>query len=373
MESGFLAEKEVHRIRPLWEKVFTEDSKAFTDYYFENRAEHNLVFTREDGEQIVSMLHLVPYLTGDLEPVCYIVGVATDEAYRRKGLMGSLMEEALHFLWEEGHTFTYLMPANPAYYTPYQFVYIYDKPEWKLNETCLPAKYLDKAALQETGFHLLVKEKGNLRIRTAGKNDMESVAEFANTYLKRHADCYMYRNRRYYSVLKQELIAENGNLFLIEKNECLCGILAYTKEKEKPGLQEVMLSDELASCELVLTTEKKPAIMGRVINAEEWLNCLECREKLDVLLRINDDKIDENNGIYRLHCQSGGGKLRCKKVKEEQGAMCQVSIEALTSFCFGYEKAKNCFTITEGFEKETLIKSLEQIKVKERIFINEIV
>jgi predicted acetyltransferase len=92
MEKKFLAEKEVHRIRPLWETVFAEDSKEFTDYYFAHKAEQNLVFIREVEGTPVSMLHLTPYLTGELEPVCYIVGVATDEKFRRQGLMAELLK-----------------------------------------------------------------------------------------------------------------------------------------------------------------------------------------------------------------------------------------------------------------------------------------
>ncbi|MBQ3517191.1 MAG: GNAT family N-acetyltransferase, partial [Lachnospiraceae bacterium] len=167
MEKGFLAEKEVHNVRPLWEKVFAEDSKEFTEYYFANKAERNLVFIRTDEEKIVSMLHLTPFLTGRMEPVCYIVGVATEEQYRRQGLMADLLKEALQFMWEEGQPFTFLMPANPAYYTPFQFTYVYDKPVWKLNEAVLPLHYMETAAKYEAEFHLVVKGKGSLQIKVA--------------------------------------------------------------------------------------------------------------------------------------------------------------------------------------------------------------
>ena len=171
MNSGFLAEKEVHSIRPLWEQVFAEDSKAFTEYYFGNKAERNLVFTRMEGEDIVSMLHLAPYMTGRMESVCYIVGVATKEAYRRQGLMADMMKEALQFMRAEGQPFTFLMPANPAYYLPFQFTYIYDKPAWKINESVLPTRYLDAGAQYNAEFHLVVKDKGTLQMKAVKEAD----------------------------------------------------------------------------------------------------------------------------------------------------------------------------------------------------------
>lgn len=396
MDSGFLAEKEVHRIRPLWEKVFAEDSQAFTDYYFANKAERNLTFIRLDGEQIVSMLHLTPYMTGCMEPVCYIVGVATEETYRRQGLMTDMMREALQFMWEEKQPFTFLMPANPAYYTPYQFTYIYDKPEWKLNETVLPDRYLEAAAKYEAEFHLAVKDKGSLQIKVAKNKDYAQIADFANILLKKNTDCYMLRNANYYSTLKKELIAQNGNLFLVEQDGSLKGILAYTKEKEKPGLQEVILTGDLAEWQLVDADEYKPTIMARMICIEEMIGSMRSAGPVDLLVEIHDPVLSQNTGIYHLYTRYNG-RLVCKKrrnlaEKNEEGnqmqplpsyagnavrnrdyADCVTDIDNLTAFVFGYKSAEEAFEISNQSAKEEIVASLEQIKVHKRVFINEIV
>lgn len=372
MEKGFLAEKEVHKVRPLWETVFSEDSKAFTDYYFENKAENNLVFTRMDKEEIVSMLHLTPYVTGKMEPVCYIVGVATMDKYRRQGLMADLLKEALQFLWEEGQKFTFLMPANPAYYTPFQFAYIYDKPVWKLNETILPGRYLERASGIGGEFHLVVKEKGSLQLRIATEDDMAELAAFANTLLQRNTDCHMFRSAHYYKMLKQELIAQNGNLFLVEQGDSLKGILAYTCEKEKSGLQEVILDEEMATWQLVDIEEYKPTIMARMLRVEDFMSELYCQGAIDLLMEVIDPVLTQNSGIYHLHGQYGN-MLVCKKRKNRNRADCQVMIDDLTAFVFGYKNAEDCFRVFNEEVREEVLYCLEQIRVWQHTFINEIV
>lgn len=396
MESIFLAEKEVHRIRPLWEKVFAEDSPAFTEYYFANKAERNLTFTRMDGERIVSMLHLVPYMTGRMEPVCYIVGVATDEEYRRQGLMADMMKEALQFMWEERQPFTFLMPANPAYYTPFQFTYIYDKPAWKLNEDALPIRYLEIAAKFEAEFHLVVKDKGNLQIKVAKAEDCIRLADFANALLKKNTDCYMFRNAHYYKILKKELIAQNGNLFMVEQEGCLKGILAYVKENDKPGLQEVLLSGDLAEWQLISAEEYKPAIMARILRIEDMLGSMRSMGPVDLLVEIRDSVLVQNTGIYHLYSQENGS-LICKKrrsldkkdydseqetgqhggqglaIRNRDHVDCRIDIDALTAFVFGYQSVGEAFEITNQRAKAEIIGCLEQIKVFKRVFINEII
>lgn len=392
MEKGFLAEKEVHNVRPLWEKVFAEDSKEFTEYYFANKAERNLVFIRTDEEKIVSMLHLTPFLTGRMEPVCYIVGVATEEQYRRQGLMADLLKEALQFMWEEGQPFTFLMPANPAYYTPFQFTYVYDKPVWKLNEAVLPLHYMETAAKYEAEFHLVVKGKGSLQIKVAKENDMALLADFANAMLKKNADCYMHRNATYYKLLKKELIVQNGNLFFAEQDGRIKGIFAYICEKEQPAFQEVIVDEDLAGWQMVNVSEHKPMIMARVLRIEEFMCGLSCRGTVDILMDVIDPVLTQNSGIYHLYTAQDGS-LRCKKrpprVKKEtekgtdkeneyavtnrDTADCRVLIEDLTAFVFGYKSAEDSFYITNESAGDEITDCLNQICVRKSIFINEII
>ena len=112
MEVKILAGEDVIALRPLWEEVFSEDTKEFTDYYFKYKAQNNIAFVQAKDSEAVSMVHLTPYMTGKGEEVCYVVGVATKEEYRRQGLMEELLKEAFLCMQSEQEPFTFLMPAT---------------------------------------------------------------------------------------------------------------------------------------------------------------------------------------------------------------------------------------------------------------------
>ena len=111
---------ELQIARNLWRQCF-HDPEAYEEFYFDNVYPNNRVYFEEDK----GMLHLNPYLchVGMKERILhYIVGVATDERYRRCGIMRNLLQRALLDMREEQEPFTYLMPADVRYYEPFGFV-----------------------------------------------------------------------------------------------------------------------------------------------------------------------------------------------------------------------------------------------------------
>ncbi len=131
--------EECLKLRGLWEEVFWEDSKEFTDYYFEEKARKNHAFCLQIGEEAVSMLYLSPYSmwirVGDRfmeQEIYYIVGVATKEKYRHRGYMDRILKASLSFIRKKGHPFAFLMPANPNIYLQNMLL-----PAWKKKLTFL--------------------------------------------------------------------------------------------------------------------------------------------------------------------------------------------------------------------------------------------
>ena len=128
-----LTKEERLAVKSMWSEIFYEDSDRFTDYYFAEKMPGNKGYgVKVDGE-LVSMMFLTPYpvwiKTGGAEDftqvtLYYIVGVGTRKEYRHRGYMDCMLRRALRDICEEGHPFTFLMPANPAIYEPYQFRYI---------------------------------------------------------------------------------------------------------------------------------------------------------------------------------------------------------------------------------------------------------
>ena len=80
MEIKKLEAEERQNTRALYEEVFSEDSKSFVDYYYEEKVKDNQIYTVEEDGGIRAMLHLNPYelvVNGSKKEVNYIVAVAT--------------------------------------------------------------------------------------------------------------------------------------------------------------------------------------------------------------------------------------------------------------------------------------------------------
>ena len=123
-----LEQRENHRTRALWELVFSEDTKSFLDYYYYFKARDNEIFVIEEDGAIRSMLHLNPYMVQmeDKLHLChYVIAVATEEDYRRRGYMRKLLCQAMQDMYDKKEPFTFLMPAAEKIYTPYDFRFVY--------------------------------------------------------------------------------------------------------------------------------------------------------------------------------------------------------------------------------------------------------
>lgn len=106
----------------IWKETF-HDSDAFIELFFERVYKEENVLVIQQNEQIVSSLHMVPYLMnykGVEIPVSYICGAATDPSARKQGLMGQLLNRSFEVMKERGIPLTVLIPANAELYNYYQ-------------------------------------------------------------------------------------------------------------------------------------------------------------------------------------------------------------------------------------------------------------
>lgn len=124
MEIRYLTEQEKQASRALYEEIFVEDEKAFVDAYYKIKASDNQILGVFEEGRLVSMLHRNPYrfrLRGELVRADYLVAVATRVAFRHRGMMRALLRRALSDMRAERMPFTFLMPADEAIYTPFDF------------------------------------------------------------------------------------------------------------------------------------------------------------------------------------------------------------------------------------------------------------
>lgn len=231
--------------RPLWEEVFSEDSKAFTDYYYTRKAPGNTTFICRHlpTGQIVSMVHLTPYemtLHGISLPTFYIVGVATRENFRHKGIMSTLLDRAFDYAAGLHCPFIFLMPADPAIYEPFGFSYIYSRPQYAVPENLSPKEvYINSFSASEIRVQALEKE--------TSLHTLNALADFASHTLSAQYDYYLTRTPSYYRTLLLELYAQNGCIYTFTLHNRLEGYFLYAEEEKSPFIQELLFSNKLYS------------------------------------------------------------------------------------------------------------------------------
>lgn len=231
--------------RPLWEAVFSEDSPAFTAYYFEEKATHNTTFiyrqTGASSEEIVSMVHLTPYeitINGKSFPTYYIVGVATRADLRHHGLMAALLEQAFSYARQKGAPFVFLMPANPKIYEPFGFSYLYSRSEYHVPDIITQHKvYINYFPVHGISIQCFKK--------SASETQLQQLSDFATQTLPRQYDYYLTRTPAYYELLLKELASENGCIYTFTVNGSIEGYFLYANEGNAPFIQELLFSDAL--------------------------------------------------------------------------------------------------------------------------------
>lgn len=271
MEQFVLCKLEGEKVsltRSLYEEVFCEDSQAFVEYYYQNKAPGNTTFVcKTHTDEIVAMLHLTPYTLlvknkgkWSRIPAFYVVAVATKEQYRHLGCMRSLLEAAEQHCVGHGVPFLFLMPADPAIYEPFGYAYCYARPEFYINyrEKNLPPG-IECLKMQEQWISPLVS--------------------FSNRWLEKHCDFFVQRTEEYYVKLIKELRAQKGGMYVFLAEGKVTGYYCRTGDEEPnmgcgtDCIQEAMLSEELIAAfakagrkpPIVTSSHRNNIIMGKRI------------------------------------------------------------------------------------------------------------
>ena len=95
--------------KDLWMKSFG-DEEQFADSFIMRYYSRERMLTAEVESRTAAMLHLVPFDT-ELGRTTYIYAVATDPAFRSRGLASQLMREAMQAVAERGDDAAFLIPT----------------------------------------------------------------------------------------------------------------------------------------------------------------------------------------------------------------------------------------------------------------------
>ncbi|MCI8484820.1 MAG: GNAT family N-acetyltransferase [Lachnospiraceae bacterium] len=337
-EIYYLKQQEKQRTRELYENSFPEDSTEFVDYYYEWKIKENEILVMGD-QKLQVMIHLNFYdlwINGHVRNVPYLVAVATDPGCRRQGKMGRVMKQALQDLSKKSVPFTFLLPADPAYYTGQGFVFFPQQgSENRRRETGQP---LLKAAEAGPGIFEAEGTGDSLEWKQARPEEFGKMAEFANQLLGKRYQIFVKRDVYYYQRLLAETRAEHGNVLLLKSEENIQGILVYgTEEAEKKGekpiaeIKELLLASEpeleqkKALCEIALPgcaiSFGESQMMARITDLASFLPILKSSERHSLCVKVRDDLISSNCGCYRMEIGEEGGRI--ERISEERGDRCQ--------------------------------------------------
>lgn len=352
----YLTQSEKRNTRRLYEYCFPEDTQKFVDYYYREKCRDNDILVMEDSGKIVSMVHANPFAVSfckNVAKVHYIVAVATDQACRRLGYMRRLMQQILKDCCDRGEPFSFLMPANPAYYEPLGYRYWNGQYVWEIpkEQECILETYCagqnrnpgdsgmdekKRSAVSEmaseNGFVSNEERQGKKMSEELQMSkemfsyDPTDLAKRINKTLEEQFDLYILRDASYYERIEKEQESEDGGVCpLYNLSGALSGSFFYSMEDgfeiREPVLADSMPLPGQKDGFLAVTERKEPLMMGRITDLEAFVRCLRFAQTYEEVLQIRDDILPENNGIFRIYIDKTGGRAERAEACENARAM----------------------------------------------------
>ena len=339
-----LETEEKQNTKKLYEEVFSEDSKSFVDYYYEEKLKDNQIYAVEEDGEIQAMLHLNPYelaVNGSKKDVNYIVAVATRESYRKRGYMAGLLKQALNDMYADGETFTFLMPASESIYLPFDFRTVCEQNR----------SYYDPEEETEEG----------VVITDAVNADAEEMAAYMEAQLTQSYQVYAKRSTAYYERLIKEYASDGGILKIYKKDGKITDIKIAAEAEEVDG--------------------GKPKIMIRIVDVRRMLMSLKLKSLMAVSFQITDPLIPENNRYVTMieennRCvmitgtEFSGVMLMDGKPENSEGT---ITVGALASLVFGVKTAEEICADGDAVMSERMKEELGKIIPLSRVYLNETV
>lgn len=355
--------------RELYQEIFSEDSEAFVDYYYQYRAGENEIYGVVDGrENLISMLHLNPYqicLGGRAVSSQYIVAVATREDYRHQGLMSRLIHCSLREMYEKKEPFAFLMPAAEAIYRPFDFRFIY----------------------QQCQYELKPIEHGNcteLSCRPATEQDLKELSDWARRRIQEDYCTYALHTEAYFRRMLSEQASQKGQVMLITGKGRICGYFFTACEGEAEVREPIIEKRYLSRLPVILTKyfdgydrirvfggsagvegeniRQTPLIMARVVHLEAFVKCLSAKRTVSFEIELEDSLLKENSGVFRLTMDREGGYLERLTDREADWKM---TAGEFTSLAFGSVSAQEVHAPGEEARQWWLVNCFSPVMLNE--------
>lgn len=313
--------------RRMWCCIF-EDPQTYEDFYFQTIYPKNCVLAAQKGNTIVGMIHLNPYqmyINGNQHSLHYIVGVATRNEFRRQGIMRRMLVTCMRDMADAGEVFTYLMPADQAYYEPFDFVFI--------------QKFYTE---RKDGI------KGETHVLELPEESYWQAADYIDLYLKKHYQVFTSVDVDYLEQLHLECMAENGGLLIYKQNNCLNGFCCYGQDENGVYVRQIFAEDINAfvrdlqryfqdqKIEFTFDgskTDSSEAIMARILRLDLLFPLLKSSAICSFIINIEDSYLEHQNGSFQIWLD----KMGCRIERTAQTSDRSITIQDLTKILFGFE------------------------------------
>lgn len=379
---------EMKEVKKLWKDCFG-DTDAYMQFYFTWKTKDNEILGIYQEDQLVSMLHLNPYqvsIHGTVYQSYYIVGVATDASYRKRGLMRKVLEHSIQAMNEERVPFTYLMPASEAIYLPFDFRIITHQ-----RRMSYPVEDLRRQELEELHAASIEEKKYFIVPVTETSNELSNIQTFANQYLKNTEVVYTIRDVNYYERMLAELKACNGGMLAIKVDGDIQGYICYAIEQGKAEVLECLSTEEaeewlidamkeevLARTEGEQITRQEPSqappMMARIVHITTFLESLRSKQPVNIVIEVTDPIIEENNGRFMIDCKTDSCSVTKLLDQEHHREMPEIigDIASLTQLFFGTLSETSQMELFVG-DIQTVANKMKQMELYDNVYLNEIV
>lgn len=314
--------------RHLWERSFA-DPRAFIDLYFREkyRKERNEVILRNG--HVVSALQKLPYpitYGGRMIPASYVSGACTDENYRRRGLMGELLDQTHRSMQAEGAWLGFLIPATAelaGYYSRFGYT-----PCFRFDWNTVTAKTLVE----------------DIEVTQSA----EVPLEYLRTRMQERPTCVQHPLSDLRAVV-DDMRLTGDTLWEARRGTLIVAIAICRAEDNGILLRECVYDDDIArdaliagiakhyghaEVDIIDTTATQGDYLGmaRIINVENMLaTYANLHPEKHYVLDITDPLLTENNGCYELR----DGK--CRRITLTPIEAERHSIATLTDLIFAQE------------------------------------
>ena len=142
------------------------------------------------------------------------------------------------------------------------------------------------------------------------------------------------------------------------------------------GTREPVVFAKYGFVQIVKPQDPFPDTLGRIVDVKSFLNLFESEKEFVLSLRIHDDMLPENDGVYMIHCGPEGGRLNAVKIAnpamsnaegEKLVAEAEVTVSDLIQFAFGLKEAKDAFKVTVSIKKDEICDRISKLSFKQTV------